>query len=798
MFNIDAAIVILYLAFTLYVGIKYGSGTKTIEMFAIGGRNFNTPTLAATIAATYIAGGALVMQVQYAYQDGLLRFLTSIGIVICLFFIGSVFVPRMKEFFGKLSVADIMGSLYGNNVRIITAVTGFISSVGMVAVQIKILSFAVIYFSNIESNLAIYFSALVLIIYSVFGGVRAVTFTDVTQFITFFIIIPSIGISIFNIINVDTDSIVLEKAILHACALSNNSNTDYVALFFYVLIPTLEPTLVQRILMGKTTSQVTKAFQISSMIYFFYTLVASLIGIMIYAHNSDLEANMAFSYMVDQFTSPGIKGLVFISVIAMAMSTADSHLNASSVLFSHDFCKPLNIVRSEESILSSSRIFTLIIGALATILAMNFHNLISMLLFVNNFYKPIVSVPLILAILGFRSSTKSVLIGMAAGFSTVVIWKSYQFFSPGILNFDSLIPATCANLIFFVGSHYLLKQNGGWVGPKDTTPLKYIRANRLRYSHIFKSKIYEIWRAFVTPMSSTLKVRTSDFMYVFLGIIILLSYITIESATNSVVKEKFSVLLQIITLFIAALMMTKMLWEKALPKDLSSFAILISVSYMIFFTSLMMFTHGFANVAIICLVVNVLISSLFFDLLSAILISIFSFGIAMFYYIIAYGDFIFSNEYDGYSVTLYITFVLSITFLLFFRKQQNQLSILEDRETNLKKLNEILNSKIETRERNLKKALDMHSDILRNINHEIKTPMSSLMSNADLLKDTWKDPKLHTYMDNLIDGVSSSVVRFSDYASNLIDLSQYQTHKMLFDIKQNNLRSILEGFLGKC
>ncbi len=35
-----------------------------------------------------------------------------------------------------------------------------------------------------------------------------------------------------------------------------------------------------------------------------------------------------------------------------------------------------------------------------------------------------------------------------------------------------------SNLYFLIGSHYLLKQEGGWVGIKDTIPLTILRNQR--------------------------------------------------------------------------------------------------------------------------------------------------------------------------------------------------------------------------------------------------------------------------------------------------------------------------------
>ena len=44
----------------------------------------------------------------------------------------------MTEFIGKLSIAEAMGDLYGQRVRLITTISGFIGVSGFIAVQLKI------------------------------------------------------------------------------------------------------------------------------------------------------------------------------------------------------------------------------------------------------------------------------------------------------------------------------------------------------------------------------------------------------------------------------------------------------------------------------------------------------------------------------------------------------------------------------------------------------------------------------------------------------------------------------------
>ncbi len=55
-FDIDVAIVVGFLILNLSVGFYYGRGVTNIRDFALGGRNFNTSTLVATIVATWMSG----------------------------------------------------------------------------------------------------------------------------------------------------------------------------------------------------------------------------------------------------------------------------------------------------------------------------------------------------------------------------------------------------------------------------------------------------------------------------------------------------------------------------------------------------------------------------------------------------------------------------------------------------------------------------------------------------------------------------------------------------------------------
>jgi len=111
-------------------------------------------------------------------------------------------------------------------------------------------------------------------------------------------------------------------------------------------------------------------------------------------------------HVIDNYSFPGLKGFTLIGIMAMIMSTADSWINVGSVTFAHDICKPLGIQTKNE--LLFSRIFAIFIGIGAVLLALSATNLFQLSLLIMNFYMPIISAPLVLAILGFRSSPKAV------------------------------------------------------------------------------------------------------------------------------------------------------------------------------------------------------------------------------------------------------------------------------------------------------------------------------------------------------------------------------------------------------
>ena len=104
-FNLDTVIFVSFLAANLIFGLMSSRGIKNIKEYAIGDRKFSTATIVTTIVATWITGSMFYNAINETYINGISYLLVaSIGDPLCLILMALVFIPRMGEFLGKLSV----------------------------------------------------------------------------------------------------------------------------------------------------------------------------------------------------------------------------------------------------------------------------------------------------------------------------------------------------------------------------------------------------------------------------------------------------------------------------------------------------------------------------------------------------------------------------------------------------------------------------------------------------------------------------------------------------------------------
>ena len=791
-FNIDTVVFIVFLTLNLVVGLYYGRGVKNIKDYSLGNRNFSTGALVSTIVATWIGGDYLFITIAEVYTTGLHYAIGCLGMVVCLFLNAYVFVPKMSEFLGSISVASAMGDLYGKHVRLISAIGGAIASAGFIAVQFKVFGYILNDFLGLSGNYPIFLAASVVILYSSVGGIRSVTFTDVIQFFTFGVLIPVLGIVIWNDLS-SLPTFNLVTAVQHPLfnyeeflGLSNPKFWSVLLLFLLFSIPDLNPTMFQRVAIGRSVSQVKKAFSISAILLMLILIGMAWIAFLLFNIDPNLNPKDLVQYITNNYAHTGLKSFIMVGIVAMCMSTADSNINASSVLLTHDFCYPLNIKFKSELVLS--KIISVLLGVISIYLALLDYDLLPLVFMTQSFYIPIIDVPLILAILGFRSTTKSVLIGMGAGFVSVIVWRIYFMDTTGV---DSILPGTIVNLIFFMGSHYLLKQNGGWINKKN---------NQLSCSNgtIAKHKFHQLIKA-ITEFDLMVFCKNNspkrDLTYTSFGIFSTISTIsTMYSISNVIDGQNKDTILPFyeIMLVLSVCFTTYPIWPSTIKKDnIAQIAWSISIFFLLIFcSSFFLMLSNFSHLQFVVFIVNLIVAAILTRwklLLTMMIVGIYSSIKAYQYY----------TGIDNIVINMASTSLIIYTFLLagtaiviFFRPKQAY-------EEEIEQKSNYLEHKVIDQKKELTKLYEIKNELLRNLEHETRTPITGITSLGQVLWANY-DKFNEEQRRNATKDIADSSERLTSLVNNLIDLSKLNNINYQLNKSQVNLSDLVYKRLELC
>ncbi len=108
-----------------------------------------------------------------------------------------------------------------------------------------------------------------------------------------------------------------------------------IALGLSGLLSYVEPPMMQRVYMASSSIQAKRVFWYSGILSFVVKFFIAFVGIAIFIGAPELQIQDIWGYIMSSIP-PFFKGLVCISLVAMAMSTADSRLNSCAVMVSHD------------------------------------------------------------------------------------------------------------------------------------------------------------------------------------------------------------------------------------------------------------------------------------------------------------------------------------------------------------------------------------------------------------------------------------------------------------------------------
>lgn len=457
---IDVIIVCIFLCSTLYVGLRSGKNVKTFKDYAIGNRRFSDFVIFCTVAATCIGGSSTMGCVGAAYRVGIVQLVAQVATPLSFLIIAFALAKQFVNYYGCCSLGDIFCKAYGTSGKVIVGIIGTIYEIVGLGIQFVAMGTVLTVLTGLPYIVNLFIVSFVLLIYTGRGGVRAVTFTDILQFITLIIAIPLVLIiALSKIGGISQLFTLLPES--HA-TFSGDQLRRYMFLSIPLLLPTLSAIHVQRLLMTKNKNQGMKAYGNLCWIYFSIVVMTVLLGLCARVLFPALpNPDQAFIMIIKTYLPVGIYGIGVIGILSVLMSTSDSMLNSSSIMFVNDVILPFKKNCSEAYKLKLAHRTAVILGAFAILFASQKIGLFESKVLQRTLWVPICVCPLYLALfnrkISFWGFCISSLVGMLTSFLWIIKIKP-------ILGIDGIFPGLFANLCVSLGFYFA---NGR---PKVFTP----------------------------------------------------------------------------------------------------------------------------------------------------------------------------------------------------------------------------------------------------------------------------------------------------------------------------------------
>ena len=373
---LERVLVGVYLAACIGIGIavsKRVMGSR--DEYWVAGRRIGTVVNSMAIMAALASGGSIIGVMGLAYAQGIPATLALFGGAVVGFPLASVLVARPLRNFGKFTITDFMSFRYPHAlVRYLVPILIVAAFTIYIVAQLKAAGITAEALLGIPYNTALALATLVFIIYVSFGGMVAITWTDVIQgFLMLFVIM---GTALVIVWRVGSPFEIMSQATAVAPELGQVANRPVSSYLGYFIIWATAIPVIPHIVMRVFTARDARSARLSlnlSMLAYSVMILAAVLAI-VPVGRIDFpglqDADQLFLRVMETQFPPLIRGIAVAAVLAAVMSTTDALLLACSSAISHDLLGGLLRGRASERTMNLVRIgSTWVIGIAALLWA---------------------------------------------------------------------------------------------------------------------------------------------------------------------------------------------------------------------------------------------------------------------------------------------------------------------------------------------------------------------------------------------------------------------------------------------
>ena len=407
MFLLNLGLVLLYCLAVLYIGWRTGR-RETPQDFIIASKNVGFFRTTASVFAV-LGGEMLIAQAALAYSMGLGAFWFWAGLAFGMILLGLA-APKIKtvgDMYGLINLSEYFGLRWGKLSRYLVALIIFVTFFALLSLQFIAVGTIISPLFNVSYSLVVIVSGLVVLVYLLLGGYKAVVATDLLQAILMFILF--VGLIFF----IDFGDINFTESLL---SISPTIFISFLALGIFLAFSSAD--IWQRIYSARTNQVARSSLFTVTALFLVFGFCMTLVGVVARNNFANLNPNDAFYYGLFQMLPPWLLGAAVVMVLATIMSTIDTevYLVASSV--ARDFIAQKRKFTDEEltKIISYSMI---ILSGAAMIFAIFVRDIISILFGLSSLLLSVS--PVVIASLFWKLKPKAVALSLLGGIAAFLV-----------------------------------------------------------------------------------------------------------------------------------------------------------------------------------------------------------------------------------------------------------------------------------------------------------------------------------------------------------------------------------------
>lgn len=379
---INWAVLLVYFAAMMVLGAVVGKNNNDTESFFLGSRKIPWWAIGLSVMATQCSAVSFIGMPGWGYTSGLMRLTYTFQFPLVMLILMATFVP----FFYNTKVVSIYEYLekrFGTKSRTLMALIFLLSRGLQTAVVLFGPALALSMITGTDPKVAILIMGIFSIVYTVFGGIAAVIWTDVVQmFVIWLGVILAIAIPIFSVDgglgtifgNAAANNMI--TGLDFSFALSNPYSFWGGLLgsgFLYLTYLGTDQSQMQRVLTAKSIRETKLSLSLAGFVVPIQTFLFLTAGICLFsAFGGQAFENSDYVMLtfITQYLPAGVAGLVTAGVFAAGMSSVDSALNSLATVTVNDFYKKWKPEATDQQCLKISRYMTLFWGVFATVAAL--------------------------------------------------------------------------------------------------------------------------------------------------------------------------------------------------------------------------------------------------------------------------------------------------------------------------------------------------------------------------------------------------------------------------------------------